>query len=198
MELAPPSEKNPRLSTPPPPRFARSPSPRSVSLRGGGQTKSFSRRCHTPELCERPSHEPSSSRIRFRQIKRERSAERRIQPMSAQRRRACTIGASHLPRGSALLSGRARLPALHCGLATGCCPDGSAPDPCFLGLGFGGCFARLAPVPVQRAPRGPVIVPDDGAPEPPGNGLQIRPQAPLPLRLSGLPSGKAPSNERDW
>jgi hypothetical protein len=32
-----------------------------------------------------------------------------------------------------------------------------------------------------------------GGPEPPGSGWQIRPRAPPSLRISGLPSGKAPS-----
>ncbi len=36
--------------------------------------------------------------------------------------------------------------ALTAALATGCHPDGSAPDPCFLGRGSEGCFARLRPV----------------------------------------------------
>jgi len=78
-------------------------------------------------------------------------------------------------------------------LATGCDPDGSAPDPCFLGRGLCGSFARREPVPVQRAPRGPVLVPDDGAPEPPGSGVQIRARAPLPLRLFRSASREAPS-----
>ena len=63
--------------------------------------------------------------------------------MSAQRRQAYAICANRLPRGSALFSGRARLPALHCGLATGCDPDGSAPDPCFWDLAPAGVLPAL-------------------------------------------------------
>jgi hypothetical protein len=36
---------------------------------------------------------------------------------------------------------------------------------------------------VQRAPRGPVVVPDDGAPEPPGSGSQLRARGPPSLRV---------------
>jgi hypothetical protein len=43
---------------------------------------------------------------------------------------------------------------------------------------------RLPPIPVQRAPRRPVIVPAGRCPKPPGSGLQIRPRAPHPLHLT--------------
>ena len=36
---------------------------------------------------------------------------------------------------------------------------------------------------VQRAPRGPVVVPDDGAPEPPGSGSQLRARGPPSRRV---------------
>ncbi len=43
---------------------------------------------------------------------------------------------------------------------------------------------RLRPIPVQRAPRRPVIVPAGRCPKPPGSGLQIRPREPHPLHLT--------------
>ncbi len=57
-------------------------------------------------------------------------------------------------------------------------------------------FCPPSPVPVQRAPRGPVVVPDDGAPEPPGNGLQNRARAPHSLRFQECPREGVP-HERD-
>jgi hypothetical protein len=57
-------------------------------------------------------------------------------------------------------------------------------------------FCPPSPVLVQRAPRGPVVVPDDGAPEPPGNGLQNRARAPHSLRFQECPREGVP-HERD-
>jgi hypothetical protein len=56
---------------------------------------------------------------------------------------------------------------------------------------------RLPPIPVQRAPRRPVIVPAGRCPEPPGSGLQIRPRAPHPLHLTAC-LRKASLGERDF
>jgi hypothetical protein len=44
-----------------------------------------------------------------------------------------------------------------------------------------------SPVPVKRAPRRPVLVPDERYPEPPGSGVQIRTRAPHPTPRSGMP-----------
>jgi hypothetical protein len=55
---------------------------------------------------------------------------------------------------------------------------------------------RLPPIPVQRAPRRPVIVPAGRCPEPPGSGLQIRPREPHPLHLTAC-LRKASLGERD-
>jgi hypothetical protein len=57
-------------------------------------------------------------KIRSLQQKRERSAERRIQPMPRLRRQVYAVCATHLLRGSAHF-GRARLPALCCGSRQG-------------------------------------------------------------------------------
>ena len=46
---------------------------------------------------------------------------------------------------------------------------------------------------VYRAPGDRSSCRSSGGPEPPGSGWHIRPQAPPPLRFSGMPSGKAPS-----
>ena len=61
-----------------------------------------------------------------------------------------------------------------------------SPRPCFLGPGSGGCHPP-SPVPVQRAPRRPVVLPDQRCPGPPGCGVQIRPRAPHPAPRSGMP-----------
>ena len=52
VKLAPPPEKNPRLSTPPPPCFACSPSP---ALRAGADKHHRSRGALAPEFCKRRS-----------------------------------------------------------------------------------------------------------------------------------------------
>jgi hypothetical protein len=73
-----------------------------------------SRDANAPELCQRPRSgflllppRDPEDRHRFsdKTTRKEEGAERerRIQPMSAQRRPAYAIGANHLPRGSALL-----------------------------------------------------------------------------------------------
>src|SRR5580700_119077 len=78
---------------------------------------------------------------------------------------------------------RARLSAFHRG---SCLGERTPPlsssraswDPALTGV------TRLPPIPVQRAPRRPVIVPAGRCPKPPGSGLQIRPRAPHPLHLT--------------
>ena len=66
-----------------------------------------------------------------------------------------------------------------------------SPRPCFLGPGSGGCHPP-SPVPVQRAPHRPVILPDQRCPGPPGSGVQIRARAPHPAPLPGLPRESDP------
>ena len=66
-----------------------------------------------------------------------------------------------------------------------------SPRPCFLGPGSGGCHPP-SPVPVQRAPRRPVVLPDQRCPGPPGSGTQIRARAPHPAPLPGLPRESDP------
>jgi hypothetical protein len=61
-----------------------------------------------------------------------------------------------------------------------------SPRPCFLRPGSGGCHPP-SPVPVQRAPRRPVVLPDQRCPGPPGSGVQIRARAPHPAPRSGMP-----------
>jgi hypothetical protein len=90
--------------------------------------------------------------------------------------------------------GRARLPALRCGTRQHSRNrTGSAPEPRFLGRGWGECFARLGPVQSSELLADRSLCRPSGAPEPPECGLQIRPRVPHSLRFSGLPSGKAPS-----
>ena len=141
---------------PPPPPFGWSPSP---ALRAGADKRIGSRDRSCPSLADHhaiPRFAP----------KRERSAERRIQTMSA------------LTRGCALR--RARLSALTlAALATGYHPDGSAPEPGFLKA------RRQGVLPVRRmgkhAPCGPVFLPVDRGPRAArGRIAFIRARAPLP------------------
>jgi len=61
--------------------------------------------------------------------------------------------------------------------------SGSAPEPRFLGRGWGGCFARLGPVQSSELLADRSFCRPSSAPEPPGCGLQIRPRAPPLLRF---------------
>ena len=63
-------------------------------------------------------------------------------------------------------------------LATGCDPDDSAPGRASWDPASRGRYP-LSPVPVQRAPRRPVVMPDGRCPGPPGSGVTTpRPRAP--------------------
>ena len=67
--------------------------------------------------------------------------------------------------------GRARFPALRSGTRHASRNQHwLSPRPCFLGPGSGGCHPP-SPVPVQRAPRRPVVLPDQRCPGPPGTGV---------------------------
>ena len=87
-------------------------------------------------------------------------------------------------------SGRARLPALHCGTRQGFDPLGSA-------SGRASWNYRVqtggpSPAPVQRAPRGPVVVPAGTMPEAARvRGYEPRPREPLSLRRRYV-TGDAP------
>ena len=98
---------------PPPPRYAR-----------WRITKSFSRRSHAPELCQPPpkrfasgTHDPEKWCPVFgqdhAQTRGRRSAERRIQPISAQHRQTSPLAGARARRRAN--PGRARLPALRRG-----------------------------------------------------------------------------------
>jgi hypothetical protein len=125
------------------------------------------------------------------QKKGRRSAERRIQPMAACRSTAARHGrVTQNSRNASAYGARSPSGASHAALATDCYPDGSAPDLCFLGLGRvhdpkimrrlkqpSGYFARLRLSHSSELLADPVVVQDDGAPEPPGNGLRDRARA---------------------
>jgi hypothetical protein len=70
--------------------------------------------------------------------------------------------------------------------------SGSAPEPRFLGRGWGGCFARLGPVQSSELLADRSFCRPSGAPKPPGSGLQIRSRAPPLLRFSGMPRESDP------
>ena len=97
-------------------------------------------------------------------------------------------------RGSAPKSGRARLPALHCGTRQRSRNHiWLSSRTAFPQTRLAGCFARFCPVQLSELLAVRSSCRTSGTPEPPGCGLQIRPRAPPLLRFSGLPSGKAPS-----
>jgi hypothetical protein len=90
-----------------------------------------------------------------------RSADRRIQPLAA------PAGAAARP------AGRARLSALHRGLAVrrGCRRFGSAPGRASWDGGWRRALTRRPRPLVQRAPRRPVVMPVGRCPEQPGSGV---------------------------
>ena len=97
-----------------------------------------------------------------------RSAERRIvQPMSAPQTGLRSLHDLSAFRGGALHMRRARLSALTlAALATGCHPDGSAPEPGFPLRRLAGVLpASPKDAAVKHAPCGPVLVPVDRGPE---------------------------------
>jgi hypothetical protein len=109
---------------------------------------------------------------------------------------------SALVRCGARPAGRARLPAFHCGSCQGDCSSPRRnPGQSFLGLGGSLRVLRTAnrgesrkhlhgryprpPVPVQRAPRAPVIVPAGMMPGPPERGSDKPPPAGTAPRSAG-------------
>src|SRR5262249_57854638 len=115
--------------------------------------------------------------------------------MSALRKQVYAVCATHLLRGCALLpKRRARLSALSlAALASGYCPDGSAPEPGFLKT------RRIGVLPVRRiglelsTPRADrSFCRSTGDPEPPGSGahiLRARAPPPAPSFESALAKG---------
>ena len=125
------------------------------------------------------THDPEKSRAYEK-----REAERR-KAQSSRWPRVCkqvyAVCATHLLRGSALLRGALAFRRSHRGTRhAGRNQHWLSSGPCFPGL-------ELAPVPVKRAPRGPVLVPVERGPKPPGNGMQGRARAPHPAPCSGVP-----------
>jgi len=131
----------------------------------------------------------------------ERSAERRIQPRSAQhqtdvaacrcpgadarRRQVRAVCATYLLRGA--LAFRRTAAAL-----AGTFTSRLSSRPCFLGLGPNGRYPSF-PVPAQRkhlAPRSSCR--REWCPEPPGSGLRNRAQAPRPAPQTGSHPERAP------
>ncbi len=103
-------------------------------------------------------------------------------------------GVRHAPRKRRLAPpsacGRAHLSAFHRGSCQGeyLIPK-ARPGPGFVGpCPRGGGPRRHRPT-SSDAPRTPVLVPAGLMPEPPGNGVQIRPRAPSSLRWPGMPPG---------
>ena len=97
-------------------------------------------------------------------------------PLAAHRRQVYAVCANQSARGSApksrgALAFRRFTAALASAVATA---SGSAPEPRFLGRGWGGCFARLGPVQSCELLADRSLCRPSGAPEPPGSGVQIR------------------------
>ncbi len=114
-------------------------------------------------LATRPASELCLNSLRILAISRgERSAERRIQPMSAPHNQMsppdCARGAEARQK-----SGRARLPALHLRHSPRLLPLGSAPGRA--SWNYRVQTGGPSPAPVQRAPRRPVVVPAGTMPE---------------------------------
>jgi hypothetical protein len=99
---------------PPPPRFARSPSPR---YRGGGKAISFSRRVFAPELCQATARKPPqtnkggrSADRRLRKEPRHTSKRYRLPMLRARRApRICDVAAENALRARSPLGAPSRL-----------------------------------------------------------------------------------------
>ena len=95
----------------------------------------------------------------------------------------CALGEAARP------SGRARLAALHRGVAEVILSSASGRVSWNHRVQTGG----PSPAPVQRAPRGPVIVPDERGPEAARErSVSFRPRGPLPLRYQEHPHDGVP------
>jgi hypothetical protein len=80
----------------------------------------------------------------------------------AERRKARTVETALARRGAHLAIGAQRLPALHCGARQAVTPDST---PGRVSWNRRVRTGGPSPAPVQRAPRGPVVVPDERGPE---------------------------------
>ncbi len=180
---------------PPPPRFAWSPSP---ALRAGADKRKRSRDAFASEVCARfvarmePTGPARSGRPddKLRVIRGRVDTARSFPDCAAlhpgyknkgsgaptgaprcphHRMRARALRPrSPPPRAGEVGRGRARLSALHRGSRQGFYPL-AQPRPRFLCAGSVPCWAPRASV--QRAPRGPVVMPDGRSSEPPGSGV---------------------------
>jgi hypothetical protein len=159
------------------------------------KTKAFSRRIRAPELCAPPRRK----KIRFRQSRGKRSAERRMPIHVRCRKRVRGLRHSSAPRPRVACWRRAafrRSRLRHSPSAV--TPMAQPQNRVSRRRTERECFARSAALPsVKHAPCGPVFVPVDRGPGAarermanPRAGTAAR------FRLSGLPSGKAPSVKR--
>ncbi len=130
----------------------------------------------------KPFHEPPSKAGR-------RSAERRVHPMAAPQVQA--LPPEHARGAAAGISAPARLPALHRGTRQVLTP-GSASGPRFMRARMG----MTIPLPGQRVPRGPVVVPAGRGPKA-ARERCARPRAGFRAHSAlKIASGKRPFGER--
>ena len=169
---------NPHLCTPPPPRIARSPSP---AARG---------RMSVSTLAARHRARVMPTTTRKKKTEGGGAPKGACHPLSALSQ-TFAVCATRLLRGRAPNGARSPSGASPRTRHASRNQHWLSPRPCFLGPGSGGCHPP-SPVPVQRAPRRPVFLPDQRCPGPPGSGVQIRARAPHPAPLSGHASRNDP------
>jgi hypothetical protein len=153
-------------------RFHRSSLPSLAGNVRHGQINSFSRRSCASEFCQpqRQSKKDSPPAKKPREAKR-RKAQSSHWPRRPNKR--CRL--PRPARGSALFSGRARLPALHRGSDRSALTLGSAQAALHAtNRGCGRYPHRRSRL--SEAPRTPVVMPAGTMPGPPGSGLRNRPQ----------------------
>ena len=169
---------NPHRRTPPPPRQCAVP-----LLRCAGADE----RQHSRGAASHPTHANHHAQEKNRG---RRSAERRMPSIVRAFANKSTRYAPLVCCADARQTGRAAFRRFAANSPRQSQPAWLSPRPCFL-TGSRGCHPP-SPVPVQRAPRRPVFLPDQRCPGPPGSGVQIRTRAPHPAPLPGLPRESDP------
>jgi hypothetical protein len=156
------------------------------------QTKSFSRRASTPELCH---HHDAISKNRLAPGNKREAKRRKAHANHVRAHRQTSPSADALSAAARHCRGRARLPALHRGTRHRLLPRWLSPRTGFPQGTARKVFCPLAAVRLElstlRADRS--FCRPTGAPEPPGSGSHSSARGHrIPLRLPKVPSRKAP------